>query len=46
VPTMNMIEIEEAIRDLPVLYKIDIVDFKTVDERFYKIASKYKEYTN
>jgi predicted nucleotidyltransferase len=44
VPKTTMVEIEEEVADLPILYKMDVVDFKTVGNRFYKIASKHKEY--
>lgn len=33
-------EIEEAIENLPYLYKIELVDFKTVSEDFYRIAKR------
>ncbi len=37
-------EIKERIDMLPTLYKFDIVDFKTVSEKFKKEAKKHKEY--
>lgn len=33
-------EIEEAIENLPYLYKIELVDFKTVSDDFYRIAKR------
>jgi predicted nucleotidyltransferase len=40
------LEIEEELENLPILYKIDFVDFNNVDEDFKKIAKKYVEYIN
>jgi len=40
VPVLTRMEIEEDIENLPVLYKIDFVDFKTVSEDFYRIAKQ------
>jgi predicted nucleotidyltransferase len=37
-------EIKEKIDMLPTLYKFDIVDFKTVSEKFKKEAKKHIEY--
>ncbi len=39
-------KVEEEISELPVLYKIDLVDFKTVPEEFKEIALKNVEYLN
>ncbi len=38
------IKIEEELEELPVLYKIDLVDFKDVGQRFKKEALKHIEY--
>jgi len=40
VPFKVMSEIKEDILNLPILYKIDIVDFKNVDKDFYQIAKQ------
>ena len=39
-----ILEIKEEIEKIPTLYKIDVVDFKTVSEKFKKEALKYIEY--
>jgi len=44
VPTVVRMEIEEEIEKLPTLYKFDVVDFKTVSEKFRKEALKNIEY--
>jgi len=38
------LEIEEQIGELPILYKFDIVDFKTASNKFKKEALKHTEY--
>jgi len=38
------LEIKEEIDKLPTLYKFDIVDFKSVDQKFKKEAKKHIEY--
>lgn len=38
--------IKEEISNLSILYKIDIVDFKSVDEDFYKVAKQNIEIIN
>jgi len=38
--------IKEAVFNLPTLYKIDIVDFKDVDAKFYQVAKEKIEYLN
>jgi len=43
IPLEIMAKIREEILDLPILYHIDIVDFKNVDEDFYKVAKKNLE---
>lgn len=40
----TMAKIREEIGNLPILYKIDIVDFKDVSADFYNVASTNKEY--
>ena len=46
VDPIKLEKIREEVKDLPVLYKIDIVDFKRVDEDFQKIALKHIEPIN
>jgi predicted nucleotidyltransferase len=46
IPSHIKFEIEEELEHLPILYKIDFVDFNNVDEDFKKIAKKYVEYIN
>ncbi len=38
--------IKEDVDNLPLLYKIDVVDFKTVSSDFYKVAKEKVEYLN
>lgn len=38
--------IKEAAFNLPTLYKIDIVDFKEVDKKFYQVVKEKVEYLN
>lgn len=38
-----MAQIKEDISDLPILYHIDIVDFKNVDKDFYEVAKQSLE---
>jgi predicted nucleotidyltransferase len=40
VPAEILAKIKEEVEELPTLYKIDIVDFKSVDKDFYKVAKK------
>jgi len=40
------LEIEEELQNLPILYKIDLVDFSNVSEDFRKTALKNVEYLN
>lgn len=44
VPADVMFKIKDDIDNLPVLYKIDVVDFKNVPEKFKKEALKNIEY--
>lgn len=39
-------EIKEEIEELPILYKIDVVDFTSAEEKFIKIAEKNIEIIN
>ncbi len=39
-------EIEEAIENLPTLYKLEIVDFKKVASIFKEVAIQHLEYIN
>lgn len=39
-----MFKINNAIEDLPMLYKVDLVDFKNVDEKFKSTALKNVEW--
>lgn len=40
------INIEEELEKLPILYKIDFVDFKQVSDKFRKEALQYREFIN
>ncbi len=44
VPLVKMFKIREEFDNLPVLYKIDLVDFKVASEKFRKEALKNIEY--
>ncbi len=46
VPVETMMEIEDEIRELPVFYKMEIVDFKKVSDDFYKVAKQNVEFLN
>lgn len=46
VPIETMMEIEDEIRELPVFYKMEIVDFKKVSDDFYKVAKQDIEFLN
>ncbi len=41
-----MAQIRREISNLPLLYRIDIVDFKRVEEDFYKVAKQKVELIN
>ncbi len=43
IPSGVFLEIQEEIENLPTLYKIDIVDFREVSEKFKKVALQYVE---
>ena len=44
IPLEVMSKIYEEIEELPILYKIDVVDFADVSEKFKQIALKNAEY--
>jgi predicted nucleotidyltransferase len=44
VPLEIMAKIKDEISQIPTLYQIDVVDFKTVDKDFYKVAKQDIEY--
>ena len=44
IPGNIKLEIEEEIDKLPLLYKFDVVDFKSADQKFKKEAKKNIEY--
>lgn len=46
VPAKAQWEIEEAIENLPTLYKVEIVDFKKVASIFKEVATQHLEYIN
>ena len=43
VPPKAMAAIKEEIDELPVLNKIEVVDFRKVPEKFYKVAKQHIE---
>jgi len=43
VPFEAMAQIRREISNLPLLYRVDIVDFKRVEEDFYKVAKQKVE---
>ncbi len=43
IPLEKMARIRGDIEDLPTLYHIDVVDFRTVDESFREVAMKHVE---
>ncbi|MBM4401827.1 MAG: nucleotidyltransferase domain-containing protein [Candidatus Cloacimonetes bacterium] len=43
IPAEKKLVIAEELERLPILYKFDFVDFKSVSPSFYKEALKYKE---
>ena len=43
IPWSIMANIEEEIEDLPTLYKIEIVDFRRVPEKFKEVAFQHTE---
>lgn len=46
VPPLSLSDIQEDLENLPTLYKLDIVDFAQVDERFKKVALQCVEPLN
>jgi len=44
IPGNIKLEIEDEIKKINIIYKIDVVDFKTVSEKFKKEALKNIEY--
>lgn len=45
-PAGALSKIHDGIEELPVLYKIDVVDFATVNEKFKAIAKEHIELVN
>ncbi len=43
VPLSTMARIKEDLEELPILYKIDLVDFKTASDDFRAVALQYIE---
>jgi len=41
-----MAKIKEEVEEIPTLYKIDIIDFKSVEKDFYEVAKKKVEFLN
>lgn len=47
VPYGIIFDIKEDIdKSIPILYKIDVVDFTNADKNFVEVASQHKEYIN
>lgn len=46
VPWKAIMEIKEAFEEMPILYKIDVVDFKSVSKEFYEVAKQAIEPIN
>ena len=46
VPLEIMSDIEDEIEELPLLYKIDVVDFQKTSEKFKKVAMEQVENIN
>lgn len=44
IPAGIKLKIQEELDNLPLLYKIDLVDFQNVSKKFKNNALKYKEY--
>ncbi len=44
IPLTLFTKLNNAIEELPMLYKVDLVDFNNVDERFKKVALKNMEW--
>ncbi len=43
VPASVVVRLKEEIEKLPILYKIDIVDFAAASEKFKEVAKQYLE---
>jgi len=46
IPLEIMAKIKEEVEEIPTLYKIDIIDFKSVEKDFYEVAKKKVEFLN
>ncbi|KKQ66187.1 MAG: hypothetical protein A3F95_02755 [Candidatus Nealsonbacteria bacterium RIFCSPLOWO2_12_FULL_39_31] len=46
IPFETISEIKEKIDNLPILYRIDIIDFQNVDKDFYEVAKQHIEAIN
>lgn len=46
IPSAAFLDIQEEVENLPTLYKVEIVDFSRVDERFKKVAKEHIEVIN
>ena len=46
IPAYAKLEIEEELENLPILYKIDLVDFNNVSDKFKKVAKEHIKYLN
>jgi len=46
IPAGTMLDIQEEIENLPTLYKIDVVDFYDVSEKFREVAKQHIEMFN
>ncbi len=46
IPDSVISGIKDEVENLPILYKIDIINFTDVDKNFLEVASQYKEYIN
>ena len=45
-PPGAILDIQEGFENLPTLYKVEIVDFSKVDERFKRVAKEHTEALN
>lgn len=46
IPSVAMLDIQEEIENLPILYKIEVVDFREVSKRFKDVAKQHREMLN
>lgn len=46
IPSKILFQIEEEIDNLPLLYKLEIVDFSKVTPEFKEVANQYREFLN